>query len=81
MDLAASAIQDESGKKEVLGSAHALLSCEEKWSNPTKSPNELSMPDFLPMDPSYITANNIDLHPVYDGEIQYPFGVWLEDHS
>lgn len=80
MDLAASAIQDESEKKEVLDNAHALLSCEEQWSNPIESPNELNMPELPPTDP-YITASNIDLYPVQDGEVLYPFGVWLEDHS
>lgn len=80
MNLAASAILDKS-EKEVLDNAHALLSCEEQWSNPIESPNELNMPDLLPTDPSDITANNIDLHPVQDGEVQYPFGVWLEAHS
>ena len=81
MNLAASAILDESEKKEVLDNAHVLLSCKEQWSNPVESPNELNMPDLLPTDPSDITANNIDLHLVQDGKVQYPFGVWLEDHS
>lgn len=74
MDLAASAIQDKF-EKEALDNAPALLSCEEQWSNPIELPNKLSMPELLPMDLSYLTTNNIDLHLVQNGKVQYPFGV------
>ena len=73
MELAASATKVES-EKEALDNTPAVLSCEE-WSNPIKSPNKLSMPKLLPMNTAYIPANNIDLHPVQDGQVQYPFGM------
>ena len=78
MDLAAFAIQDKF-EKEALDNAPAPLSCGEQWSNRIKLLNKLSMRELLPMDASYSTTNNIDLHSLQDGDVQYPFGVWLED--
>ena len=74
MDLAASATKVES-EKEALDNAPAVLSCEVEWSNPVESPSKLSMPKLLPINPAYITANNIGLHSVQDGQVQYPFGM------
>ena len=73
MDLAAFAIQDKF--EEALDNAPAPLSCEEQWSNRIELLNKLSMRELLPMDASYSTTNNIDLHPLQDGDVQYPFGV------
>ena len=78
MDHAAFAIQDKF-EKEALDNAPAPLSCGEQWSNRIKLLNKLSMRELLPMDASYSTTNNIDLHSLQDGDVQYPFGVWLED--
>ena len=78
MDLAAFAIQDKF-EKEALDNAPAPLSCGEQWSNHIELLNKLSMQELLPMDASYSTTNNIDLHSLQDGDVQYPFGVWLED--
>ena len=78
MDLAAFAIQDKF-EKEALDNASAPLSCGKQWSNRIELLNKLNMRELLPMDASYSTTNNIDLHSLQDGDVQYPFGVWLED--
>lgn len=78
MDLAAFAIQNKF-EKEALNNTPASLSCKEQWSNCIELLNKLSMWELLPMDASYLTTNNIDLHLLQDGDVQYPFDVWLKD--
>ena len=78
MNLAAFPIQDKF-EKEALDNALAPSTCKEQWSNNIELLNKLSMRELLPMDASYSTTNNIDLHSLQDGDVQYPFGVWLED--